>query len=236
LSYSIGCFFGRYSLDKPSLILANQGETLQDFLKQVPNPSFMPDEDNIIPVLEGEWFTDDIVGRFKVFLKAAFGEENFEENLKYIEDAIGKDIRKYFVKDFYNDHIKRYKKRPIYWMFSSPKGHFKALIYMHRYTPDLCSKMLTDYLQAYTHKLEAAQQNKIAESLREDLPARDKTAATKEADRYAVMIKDCKEYAQTLYAVATKKITIDLDDGVKVNYQKFKEVVVPIKGLEKDEE
>jgi hypothetical protein len=236
ISYAIGNIFGRYSLDKPGLILANQGETLKDFLQQVPNPSFMPDEDNIIPVLEGEWFTDDIVGRFKVFLKAAFGEENFEENLKYIEDAIGKDIRKYFVKDFYNDHIKRYKKRPIYWMFSSSKGHFKALIYMHRYTPDLCSKMLTDYLQAYTHKLEATQQNKIAESLREDLPARDKTAATKEADRYALMIKDCKEYAKTLYAVATKKITIDLDDGVKVNYQKFKEVVVPIKGLEKDEE
>jgi hypothetical protein len=235
VSYSIGCFFGRYSLDKNGLILSNQGDTIQDFLKQVPNKSFMPDEDNIIPVLEGEWFTDDIVGRFKVFLKSAFGEDHFEENLKYIEDTIGKDIRKYFVKDFYNDHIKRYKKRPIYWMFSSPKGHFKALIYMHRYTPDLCSKMLTDYLQSYIHKMEAAQQNKIAESLREDLPARDKAAATKEADRYSVMIKDCKEYAQTLYAVATKKITIDLDDGVKVNYQKFKEVVVPIKGLEDSE-
>lgn len=236
INYTVGCFFGRYCLDKQGLILANQGETSQDFFKQIPNPTFMPDEDNIIPVLDGEWFNDDIVGRFKVFLKAAFGEEHFEENLKYIEETIGKDIRKYFVKDFYNDHIKRYKKRPIYWMFSSPKGHFKALIYMHRYTPDLCSKMLTDYLQSYTHKLEAAQQNKIAESLREDLPARDKTAATKEADRFAVMIKDCKEYAQTLYAVATKKIAIDLDDGVKVNYQKFKEVVVPIKGLEKDEE
>jgi hypothetical protein len=236
LSYFVGVCNGRFSLDKPNLILANQGESIQDFLKQVPNPSFMPDEDNIIPVLEGEWFNDDIVGRFKVFLKAAFGEEHFEENLKYIEDTIGKDIRKYFVKDFYNDHIKRYKKRPIYWMFSSPKGHFKVLIYMHRYTPDLCSKMLTDYLQSYINKLEAAQQNKIAESLREDLPARDKTAATKEADRYSAMIKDCKEYAQTLYAVATKKITIDLDDGVKVNYQKFKEVLVPIKGLEKDEE
>jgi hypothetical protein len=121
-------------------------------------------------------------------------------------------------------------------MFSSPKGHFKALIYMHRFTPDLCSKMLTDYLQSYIHKMEAAQQNKIAESLREDLPARDKTAATKEADRYSAMIKDCKEYAQTLYAVVTKKISIDLDDGVKVNYQKFKEVLVPIKGLEKDED
>src|SRR5690606_18251576 len=107
LSYSIGCLFGRYSLDKPALILANQGETLQDFLNQVLNPTLLPDKDNIIPVLEDEWFIDDIVGRFKVFIKAAFGDERFGENLRYIEDTIGKDIRKYFVKDFYNDHIKR---------------------------------------------------------------------------------------------------------------------------------
>jgi hypothetical protein len=236
LSYSIGSIFGRYSLDKRALILANQGETLQDFLQQVPNPSFMPDEDNIIPVLEGEWFTDDIVGRFKVFLKAAFGEEHFEENLKYLENTIGKDIRKYFVKDFYNDHIKRYKKRPIYWMFSSPKGHFKALIYMHRYQPDLCSKMLNDYLQAFISKLESAKQTQTMLSLREDVSVREKNAATKEMDRLELMLKDCREYAKTLFTVATKKISIDLDDGVKVNYQKFKEVVVPIKGLEKEED
>ena len=236
LSYSIGCILGRYSLDKPDLILANQGETLKDFLKQVPNPSFMPDEDNIIPVLDGEWFTDDIVGRFKVFLKAAFSEQHFEENLKYIEDTIGKDIRKYFVKDFYNDHIKRYKKRPIYWMFSSPKGHFKALIYMHRYQPDLCSKMLNDYLQAFISKLEAAKQTQTMLSLREDISAREKTLAIKEIDKYEAMLKDCREYEKTLFTIATQKISIDLDDGVKVNYQKFKEVLVPIKGLEKEEE
>ena len=236
LSYSIGSLFGRYSLDKPGLILANQGETLQDFLKQIPNPSFMPDEDNIIPVLEGEWFADDIVGRFKVFLKASFGEEYFEENLKYIEDTIGKDIRKYFVKDFYNDHIKRYKKRPIYWMFSSSKGHFKALIYMHRYQPDLCSKMLNDYLQAFISKLEAAKQTQTMLSLREDISAQEKTKATKEIDKLELMLKDCREYEKTLFTIATQKISIDLDDGVKVNYQKFKEVLVPIKGLEKEEE
>jgi hypothetical protein len=236
ISYSIGCHFGRYSLDKPGFILANQGETLQDFLKQVPNPTFIPDEDNIIPVLEGEWFTDDIVGRFKVFLKAAFGVEHFEENLKYIEDTIGKDIRKYFIKDFYNDHIKRYKKRPIYWMFSSPKGHFKALIYMHRYQPDLCSKMLNDYLQAFISKLEAAKQTQTMLSLREDISAREKTAALKEIDKLELMLKDCREYEKTLFTIATQKISIDLDDGVKVNYQKFKEVLVPIKGLEKEED
>ncbi len=236
VSYSIGCLFGRYSHEKPSLILANQGETLQDFLKQVPNPSFSPDEDNIIPVLEGEWFNDDIVGRFKVFLKAAFGEAHVEENLKYIEDTIGKDIRKYFVKDFYNDHIKRYKKRPIYWMFSSPKGHFKALIYMHRYQPDLCSKLLNDYLQAFISKLEAAKQTQTMLSLREDISAREKALAIKEIDKLEAMLKDCREYEKTLFLIATQKISIDLDDGVKVNYQKFKEVLVPIKGLEKEEE
>jgi hypothetical protein len=236
LSYSIGCIFGRYSLDKLGLILANQGETLQDFLKQIPSPTFMLDEDNIIPVLDGEWFTDDIVGRFKVFLKAAFGEEHFEENLKCIEDTIGKDIRKYFVKDFYNDHIKRYKKRPIYWMFSSPKGHFKALIYMHRYQPDLCSKMLNDYLQAFISKLEAAKQTQTMLSLREDISAREKTLAIKEIDKYEAMLKDCGEYERTLFTIATQKISIDLDNGVKVNYLKFKEVLVPIKGLEKEEE
>jgi hypothetical protein len=236
LSYAIGCFFGRYSLDKPGLILANQSETLQDFLTQIPSPSFMPDEDNIIPVLEGEWFTDDIVGRFKIFLKAAFGEEHFEENLRYIEDTTGKDIRKYFVKDFYNDHIKRYKKRPIYWMFSSPKGHFKALFYMHRYQPDLCSKMLNDYLQAFISKLEAAKQTQTMLSLRDDISAREKTLAIKEIDKYETMLKDCREYAKTLFTIATQKISIDLDDGVKVNYQKLKEVLVPIKGLEKEEE
>jgi type II restriction/modification system DNA methylase subunit YeeA len=236
VSYSVGCIFGRYSLDKPGLIIANQGETLQDFLKEVPNPSFLPDEDNIIPILDGEWFNDDIVGRFKVFLKAAFGEEYFDENLKYLEETIGKDIRKYFVKDFYNDHIKRYKKRPIYWMFSSPKGHFKALIYMHRYQPDVCSKMLNDYLQAYISKLEAAKQTQTMLSLREDISAREKTLAIKETDKYEAMLKDCRDYAKTLFTIATQKINIDLDDGVKVNYQKFKEVLVPIKGLEKEEE
>ncbi len=236
VSYSMGCIFGRYSLDKTGLILAIQGETLQDFLQKVPNPTFLPDDDNIIPVLDGEWFTDDIVGRFKEFLKVAFSAEHFEENLKYIEDTIGKDIRKYFVKDFYNDHIKRYKKRPIYWMFSSPKGHFKALIYMHRYQPDLCSKLLNDYLQAFISKLEAAKQTQNMLSLREDITPREKNAAIKDMDKLELMLKDCREYEKTLFKIATQKISIDLDDGVKVNYQKFKDVLIPIKGLEKDEE
>lgn len=236
ISYSVGCVFGRYSIDKSGLILGNQAETIQDFLNQVASPTFMPDEDNIIPVLDDEWFNDDIVGRLKVFLKAAFGEEYFEENLRYIEETIDRDIRKYLVKDFYNDHVKRYKKRPIYWMFSSPKGHFKSLIYMHRYQPDLCSKMLNDYLQPFISKLEAAKQTNTLLALREDVTAREKTIALKEVDRLELMIRDCKDYERTLFTIATQKITINLDDGVKVNYLKFKEVLIPIKGLEKEED
>lgn len=236
ISYFVGCMFGRYSQNKPGLILANQGDTLLDYLKQIPTPSFMPDDDNIIPVLDGEWFADDIVGRFKAFLNTAFGDEHFEENLRFIEDTLGKDIRKYFTKDFYNDHIKRYKKRPIYWMFTSTKGHFKVLIYMHRYQPDLCSKLLNDYLQAYISKLDAARQTQKMLSIREDISAREKTAAIKEIDKLDTMLKDCRDYEKTLFIVATQKISIDLDDGVKVNYQKFKDVLVPIKGLEKEED
>lgn len=236
LSYSIGCIFGRYSLDKQGLILANQDESLQSLFQQIASLSFAPDDDNILPVLDGEWFNDDIVGRFKIFLKAAFGEDFFVENLRHIEETIDKEIRKYFVKDFYNDHIKRYKKRPIYWMFSSPKGHFKALIYMHRYQPDLCSKMLNDYLQPFISKLEAAKQTNTLLSLREDVTTREKTLALKEVDRLELMIRDCKDYERTLFTIATQKMTIDLDDGVKVNYLKFKDVLVPIKGLEKEED
>lgn len=236
ISYSIGCILGRYSLNMPSLILVNQNENLNDFISKGYFKSFIPDEDNIIPVLDGEWFNDDIVGRFKAFIKSAFSADYFEENLRFIEETIERDIRKYFVKDFYNDHIKRYKKRPIYWMFSSPKGHFKALIYMHRYQPDLCSKMLNDYLQPFISKLEAAKQTNTLLALREDVTAREKTFALKEVDRLELMIRDCKDYERTLFTIATQKITIDLDDGVKVNYLKFKEVLVPIKGLEKEED
>lgn len=248
ISYAVGCMFGRYSLTKPGLILANQGDTIENYnrivgegaLQSPPSGDlggFMPDSDNIIPVLDGEWFTDDIVGRFREFIKVAFSAEQLNENIGFIEDNIpAKDIRKYFVKDFYNDHIKRYKKRPIYWMFSSPKGHFKALIYMHRYQPDTCSVLLNDYLQPFISKLESAKQTQTMLSLREDLSPREKVAASKEIDTLRKMIEDCQIYERTLFTLATQKISTDLDDGVKVNYQKFKKVLVPIKGLEKEEE
>jgi len=128
LSYAVGCMFGRYSLDEPGLILANQGERLEDYLARIPEPRFMPDADNVIPMLDGDWFNDDVTERFRKFLRVTFGEEHFQENLRFIETALGKNVQKYFTKDFYADHVKRYKKRPIYWMFASPKGSFQALV------------------------------------------------------------------------------------------------------------
>ena len=160
VSYAVGCMFGRYSLDEPGLILANQGDTLQDYLAKVPKPSFIPDKDNVIPIVDGDWFEDDIVARFRQFLRVAFGEQHFEENLRFVTEALGvKDLRDYFVKSFYKDHVQRYKKRPIYWLFSSPKGSFNALIYMHRYTPSTVSTVLNEYLREFKAKLEASRQH-----------------------------------------------------------------------------
>ncbi len=235
ISYAVGCMFGRYSPDKPGLILANQGETLQDYLRQVPNPSFMPDADNIIPVLEDAYFTDDIVGRFQEFLKVSFGETHFEENLRFIEGALGKSIRQYFVRDFYKDHVRRYKKRPIYWMFSSPKRGFNALIYMHRYRPDTVSRLLNEYLREFINKLEARQRHLKNIYLSESSSIREKKAADKELAHIERLLKELREYERNvLYPLAARKIEIDLDDGVKVNYCKFGEALYPIPGLCKE--
>ncbi len=228
ISFSVGNMFGRYCIDTPDLILANQGETIDSDLEHILNQSFSPDEDNIIPILEGEYFVDDIVGKFKQFIEIAFGEECLAENFKFIEDTLGKDIRKYFVKDFYNDHLKRYKKRPIYWMFSSPKGSFKALIYMHRYRPDTISTLLNDYLRTYISKLESEKLSLNQTSISESATARERTISVKRIAEIEVSLKDLKDYERTLFDVAAKKIEIDLDEGVKINYLKFKDVLVPI--------
>ena len=236
VSYTVGCMFGRFSFEKPGLIIANLEDEFESFQTKVPNCSYLPDKDNIIPILEGEYFKDDIVGEFCEIIKNTFDNDCFTKNIEFIETIISKEIRKYFIKDFYNDHIKRYKKRPIYWMFSSPKGHFKALIYMHRYRPDTISTMLNDYLRVYIGKLESEQQSLNQTSISESASARERTLATKRIAEIEVMLKDLKIYERTLFDYAAKKIEIDLDDGVKVNYLKFKEILLPIKGLDKDEE
>jgi hypothetical protein len=236
VSYAIGCMFGRYSLDVPGLVLADQGDSLAEYLARVPSPSFMPDEDNVLPVLSDGWFEDDVVERFRAFLKVSFGEEHFEENLRFVEDALGKDIRKYFVQDFYKDHVQRYKKRPIYWMFSSPKGSFNALIYMHRYRPDTVSVVLNDYLHEFQAKLRARRANldQVAASTLSTL--KEQTAARKESEQIRKMLLELEEWEQSvLYPLATEQIAIDLDDGVKANYPKFGAALKKIVGLEANE-
>lgn len=234
LSYAVGCMFGRYSLDKEGLILANQGETLEDYLKKVSKEkdqlTFVPDADNIIPVLDDEWFEDDIVDRFYSFLKASFGKENFDKNLSFVEECLGSDIRKYFVKSFYNDHIKRYKKRPIYWMFSSPKGSFNVLIYMHRYTPDTLNKILNGYLIQYREKLNIKIEN--LDHIIVTGSSADQTKAQKEKDRLKLVIMELVDYErEILRPLAIDRISIDLDDGVLVNYNKFGKAIKDVAGL-----
>ena len=234
VSYAVGCMFGRYSLDKEGLILANQGETLQDYLEKVGKGeeelTFVPDRDNIIPVLDDEWFRDDIVERFHTFLKASFGEQNFRKNLDFVEECLGKDIRKYFTRDFYKDHIRRYKKRPIYWMFSSPKGYFNVLVYLHRYTPDTINRILNSYLKEYIEKLKMYRTQQ--EHIEVEGSVTEQNKARKEIDRINVMLEDCMQYeTEILYPLATERITLNLDDGVLVNYNKLGSAVAKVDGL-----
>lgn len=242
ISYAVGCMFGRYSLDETGLILADQGATVQDYLAKVPRPTFVPDSDNVLPIVDGDWFEDDIVARFRQFLRAAFGEERFEENLRFVEESLGvKTLREYFVtragrSKFYDDHVKRYKKRPIYWLFSSPKGSFNALIYMHRYTPSTVSTVLNEYLREFESKLEANLQHQERLAAGDGTP-REKAAALKEAERLRKVLLELREYEHdVLYPLASQQITIDLDDGVKVNYPRFYPALKKITGLEAADE
>ena len=232
ISYAVGCMFGRYSLDKLGLVLANQRETAADYRRQVPEPSFPPDEDNVIPVLDGDWFSDDISERFKGFLRITFGVEHYEGNLAFIEEALGRDIRNYFLREFYNHHVKMYKKRPIYWLFSSPKGSFNAVVYMHRYRPDTVSIVLNDYLREFRTKLTARKAHLQRVSISAAAAQRDKTQALREIDKIDKILNELKEYEdEILYPLAAQQIEIDLDDGVKVNYNKFGEALKRVPGL-----
>ena len=227
ISYAVGCMFGRYSIDKPGLILASQGETVDDFHERVPDIRFEPDKDNVIPVTEVDCFEDDIVSRFRRFLEVTFGSERLAENLAYIERTLGKPLRKYFVNDFYNDHVAMYKNRPIYWQYSSRtdnKGAFKALIYMHRYTPATTHTVL-EYLRDFTAKI-ADQANQLERSDR----AKDK----REAEKLHKAVTECKAYEDNvLYPLATRNLEIDLDDGVLVNYLRMEQALRTIPAIEK---
>jgi type II restriction/modification system DNA methylase subunit YeeA len=189
-------------------------------------------------MLDGDWFTDDIAERFRKFLRVAFGEEHYEQNLRFVEQALnikGKrnyGIRDYFLGEFYTDHVKRYKKRPIYWMFSSPKGSFNALIYMHRYRPDTVSVVLNDYLREFRTKLTAHKNHLEAVGISASSSKGEKTKALKEIEKTAKMIAEMEEYErEVLYPLATEQVEIDLDDGVKVNYPKLGEALKKVAGL-----
>jgi len=227
ISYAVGCMFGRYSLDREGLILANQGDTLEDYLERIGTTlTFEIDDDNIIPIVdEADYFSDDITDRFTEFVKTTFGPEKLQQNIAYIENALGKKIRVYFTKDFYIDHTKRYNKRPIYWLFSSPKGSFQMLVYMHRYTPDTLNHILNDYLRPFRIRLDSMRNESMRLTERVDSSAKEKADADKKIDKIDKTLHDINEYEKVLAHYAAQRIAIDLDDGVKVNYCKFKELL-----------
>ena len=227
ISYAVGCMFGRYSLDKPGLILASQGETIDDYLREIPNPTFAPDADNVIPITDDEWFEDDIAARFRTFLAASLGEQHVNENIAYIEQVLGKPLRKYFATDFYDDHVKMYKNRPIYWMYSSRtdnKGAFKALVYLHRYTPATTNTVLK-YLREFTGKLNAQSEAMLASG---------KPAEVRKGEKLRTAVTECTRYERdVLYPLATANLPIDLDDGVLVNYLRMGPALRKIASFEK---
>ena len=227
--------FGRYSLDNKGLQFAGGTFDINNYSK------FVPDDDNIIPVLDTEYFDDDIVGRFVEFVKICFGEENLEENLNFIANALNDSnkssrdiIRDYFLNDFFNDHVKRYSKPrnncAIYWMFSSGKNNaFNCLIYMHRYEPNIIARIRTDYL----HKTQKAIEQNLYHC--DNIIANSKnksevSSATKDKSKYIKQLDEIKLYDEALRHMATQNIEIDLDDGVKDNYKKFQKIEISIEG------
>ena len=236
LSYAVGCMMGRYSLDHSGLILANAGESVPEYLAKVglaqDQLTFAPDEDGIIPVLDGEWFEDDIVARTREFLRATFGEATLRENIRFIEESLGRELRSYFLTDFYKDHLQTYKKRPIYWMIQSPRKGFSVLIYLHRYTRDTMNLVLNRYLREYQVRLRSRIAHLAEVQTSGAVSTRDKTAARKEFDKLTKTLHECEEWErQVVLPLAQARIELDLDDGVKVNYLKLGEALATIPGL-----
>nr|WP_290697937.1 BREX-1 system adenine-specific DNA-methyltransferase PglX [Halomonas sp. UBA3074] len=242
VSYAIGCMMGRYSLDKPGLILASQGETVRDYLAQIPNPSFAPDENAIIPLTDQEWFPDDATNRFRDFVRTVWGEENLQENLDFVAESLClhsikpkkgeaalETIRRYLSTQFFKDHLRTYKKRPIYWLFSSGKQKaFECLVYLHRYNESTLAEMRTDYVIPLTTKLasyvEKLEQDKDASS-----SAAEAKAIEKELSKLYKQQAELNTFDEKLRHYADQRISLDLDDGVKVNYGKFGDLLAEVK-------
>lgn len=229
VSYAVGCMMGRYSLDEDGLVYAG-GEWDTSKYK-----TFIPDKDAIIPITDDEYFADDIVGRFVEFVKTVYGADTLEENLKFIADALDEKgatsrevIRNYFIKDFYKDHCKTYKKRPIYWLFDSGKKNgFKCLIYMHRYQPDTIARIRTDYI----HEQQARYRTAISGLERQinGAPTSERVRLNKQLTKLKDQAEETRLYEEKIHHLADQMISIDLDDGVKHNYAIFQDVLVKIK-------
>ena len=221
VSYAVGCMFGRYSLDTEGLVYAG-GEWDSDKYK-----TFIPDEDNCIPITDTAYFEDDIVGRFCEFVKVVYGEDTLEANLEFIAKALGNRgntsrdiIRNYFLNDFFKDHCKVYQKRPIYWLFDSGKQNgFKALVYMHRWNADTIGNMRVEYL----HRIQRTYEKEIEreqDTIDNTTNNRDRATATKRKEKLQKQLKEAKDYDAKVAHLALSRPDIDLDDGVKVNYEK----------------
>lgn len=230
ISYAVGCMFGRYSLNKEGLIYA--GGEFDPHKYQ----TFQADKDNILPILPDAYFEDDIVSRFIEFVRVTFGEVTLTENLDFIADTLGKKkgetaketIRRYFLSDFFKDHVQTYKKRPIYWLFTSGKQKaFNCLIYMHRYDRTTLSRIRTDYLHEYQIRLDAEKKD-LLNIIEGDSSAKEISNAKKELKVLDKKIDELKEYDELLHHMADMQIEIDLDDGVAVNYEKFQGLVAKI--------
>ena len=228
ISYAVGCMFGRYSLDVDGLAYAG-GEW--DASKY---STIIPDKDNIIPICDDDYFDDDITGRFVKWVETVYGSDTLEENLKFIADALGgkgtprEVIRNYFINDFYADHLKIYQKRPIYWLFDSGKKNgFKALIYMHRYQSDLLARMRTDY--AHEQQERYRTQLSMLEDSVQSAAASDRVKLNKQIEKLRAQEVEIRSYEEKIHHLADQMIAIDLDDGVKVTYEKFKDVLTKIK-------
>lgn len=228
ISYAVGCMFGRYSMDVDGLAYAGgawDGSKYQ---------TFMPDKDNIIPICDDDYFDDDITGRFIKWVETVYGANPLEENLKFIANALGgkgsarEVIRNYFISDFYADHLKTYQKRPIYWLFDSgKKGGFKALSYMHRYQPDTIARIRTDYV----HEQQSRYRTAIADLQQRinGVSTGDRVKLTKQLTKLEAQAEEIRTYEEKIHHLADQMIPIDLDDGVKVNYAKFADVLAKIK-------
>ena len=244
VSYAIGCMMGRYSLDKFGLILANQNETLLDYLRQIPSPQYAPDEDAILPLTDQEWFPDDATNRFREFVRVVWGDEPLQENLNFVAESLclhaikpkrGESaldtIRRYLSTQFFKDHLRTYKKRPIYWLFSSGKHKaFECLVYLHRYNEGTLARMRTEYVIPLSAKL-----NAYVEKLEQDKDASTSAAETKRLEKEIATLHkqqaELAEFDEKLRHFADQRISLDLDNGVKVNYGKFGDLLAEVKSV-----